>query len=264
VTAANAARDIRIGVISSLIASVITYTAIVAFRFRLPTVSRLVFWRSFSHDLVVLISEMEHRYDPDMRRGEQPPLTPLGDAITLADFLRYFKRRFKADPIVVSAQTPETFDRVKHQNLLVIGGPKYNFGAHSLLLDLDPRLPYQFRRLRPLESGPLAAVDPEMKRFVGDSPDAPQFISDPARDRDYGCVIMAPNPYNEERKVLVVAGLSTLATLGASAWLQRTHPGLWFRARRRGFETIVSCRTSGITRVSHVKPERQDLLAPES
>ncbi len=183
--------------------------------------------------------------------------------MALADFLRFFRRRFRTYPTVVSAQTLQAFEVVKHHNLLVIGGPKYNFAAQTLLDDLDYRLPYQFRRLRPRESTPYKAVDPELKKFVGTTPESPVYESDPQHDQDFGCVVMATNPYNEQRKILVVAGLSTLATVGASEWLQRTQPALWVRARRDGFEAIVSCRTSGITRASHVTRAFLAYLPPE-
>jgi hypothetical protein len=261
--ASDTVTAVELGAIGSLIASAITYVVVVIFRFRLPTISHLIFWRRFSRDLIVLISEMPHQYDPTVRRGEQPPLTPLGDAIALADFLRFFKRRLRTDPIVVSAQSQEAFDRVKHHNLLVIGGPKYNFGAQALLADLDERLPYQFRRLRPRVEAPFQADDPEMKRFVGRTSDAPAFTSDPTKDRDYGCVVMTTNPYNEQRRILLVAGLSTLTTIAGSAWLQKTHPRLWLRSRANGFQAIVSCRNSGITRVSHVEPAFVADLSPE-
>lgn len=262
---ASTTQDIEIGIVSSLLASAITYVLVVLFRFRLPSVSHILFWRHFAEDLVVLISEMQHDYDPRARRdAEQPPLTPLGDAVTLADFLRFLKRRLKAEPTVVSVQNQDAFEAYKHRNLLVIGGPKYNYGAQALLLELDARLPYQFRRLRPLVTEPYQADDPHLKKFVGVTEHAAVYESDPDNNADFGCVVMAENPYNEKRRVLIVGGLSTLATIGAGEWLQGTHPKLWWRARRTGFEAIVGCRTSGITRVSHVEPKYLAYLSSES
>lgn len=256
--------DIEIGVIGSLAASAITYVAVVILRFRLPTLSHLVFWRHFAKDLAVVISEMPLEYDPVARRGDQPPLTPLADAIMLGEFLRFFRRRLKADPLVVSASTAPLFDQVKHRNLLIIGGPKYNFAAYSVLVELDDRLPYQFRRLRPREPQPYQVHDSELKRFVGRA-GAPAFITEPDRDRDYGCVVVTTNPYNEERSVVVVAGLSTLATLAAGTWLQKRHPGLWLQGRYRhdGFQAIVGCTSTATTRVSNVKAVFVGLLDKE-
>jgi hypothetical protein len=263
--ASTTLHDVEIGAIGSLVASVITYVSVVLFRFRLPTLSHLVFWRGFASDLVVVISEMPLEYDPAMRRGDQPPLTPLVDAIMLGEFLRFFRRRLRADPLVVSASTAALFDQIKHRNLLVIGGPKYNYAAYAVLRELDDRLPYQFRRLRPYERQPYQVHDLDLKRFVGRTSDDAAFVSEPDRDRDYGCVVVTTNPYNEERNVVVVAGLSTLATLAAGMWLQKRQPGLWIRGRFRhdGFQAIVGCRNIATTRVSHVKPVFVGLLDEE-
>jgi hypothetical protein len=256
--------DIEVGVVGSLVASAVTYVAVVIFRFRLPTLSHLIFWRGFAKDLVVVISEVPVQYDPATRRGDDPPLTPLDDAIMLGEFLRFFRRRLKADPLVVSAASPALFDQIRHHNLLIIGGPKYNFAAHSVLTELDSRLPYQFRRLRPREQQPYPVHDSEMKRFVGRTPED-AFVAEPDRDRDYGCVVATTNPYNEARSVVVVAGLSTLSTLGAGTWLQKRHPGLWLKGRFRhdGFQAIVGCRNTATTRVSYLKSVFVGLLDNE-
>lgn len=113
-------------------------------------------------------------------------------------------------------------------------------------------LPYQFRRLRP-ETSERTVEDPELKRFVARTPET-SFASEPGRDIDYGCAILAPNPYNENRKVLILAGLTTLSTLGVSQWLQQGRPLMWIRARLLdGFEAIVQCQNTGTTHVSNVR-----------
>jgi hypothetical protein len=246
--------ELQINLAASILASVATYIAVVVFRLRIPSAAYLLFWRNFAKDLVVVISEISTAYDPAVRRGAQPPLTPIGDAIVLGDFLRTFRKRLRADPAVVSVQDSDSFDRLKHRNLLIIGGPKYNFAAQACLEELDESLPYQFRRLRP-KTPNRQVEDPEMKRFVGrDRSVGPDIVLVPERDLDYGCAVMSKNPYNDQRKVFIVAGLSNLSTMGVSEWLRRGRPLFWIRTfMTKGFEVIVECRDIGPTRVSNVR-----------
>ena len=247
------ARDIQINLLATILASALTYVAVAIFRLRFPSVAYLLFWRAFANNLVIVISEVVTPYDPTVRRGAQPPLTPIGDAIVLGEFLRFLRRRLRLDPTVVSIQDANGFDRIKHQNLLIIGGPKYNFAANACLEELDESLPYQFRRLRPRIDN-RTIDDPRMKRFVGKDGQLPDIVPQPERDLDYGCVVMAKNPYNDQNRIFVVAGLSNLSTLAASAWLQSSRPLFWIRTYlKKGFEVIVECKDTGSTMVSNVK-----------
>lgn len=258
VAAGNFLSDIQVNTIASLVAGGLTYIAATVWNVRLPTFAGLLFWRRFVKDVVILISEMEAEYDPKLRRGEQPPLTPLGDALALGQFLRFLKiRHRRASHRVVSAQNSSTFDRIRHNNLLVIGGPKYNHGAESILIELDDILPYQFRRLRPRENVRLP-VDLEMKRFVGiDKTKRTPFVLNPERDRDYACLVVAANPFNEDSLVLVAAGLSSISTLAAAECIHKIPRRLWYRLRFRhvGFQIIVSCTSTDIVRATNIRIE---------
>ena|SRR5215475_10233889 len=81
--------DIQVNLIASVLASAITYIAVAVLRFRIPSAGYLLFWRKFARDLIIIISEIDVPYDPNVKRGEQPPLTPMGDAMVLGEFLLY-------------------------------------------------------------------------------------------------------------------------------------------------------------------------------
>jgi hypothetical protein len=80
-----------VGIGASLLAMLIGYWFSNVFRNGRPRMANILFWRSFSADLVILISEVKHEYDPNVRIGGQPPLTPLGDALSLAKILNLYE-----------------------------------------------------------------------------------------------------------------------------------------------------------------------------
>ena len=244
--------DIEVSLIASLCASALTYMVVAVFKIRIPSAANILFWRSFVRGLVITISEVPLPYDPPMRAGEQSPLTPMGDALALGEVVRLMRAHRYPAPEVVSAQSSQALDRVKHQNLLIIGGPKYNFAAQQCLTQLDNILPYQFRRLRPKQQAKRTIRDVDLKRFVGSS-DLPDVVPDASQDLDFGMALLARNPYNDDKQVLIIGGLSGLSTLAAFLWLQKSRPIFWLRLRRRkGFQAIVQCRSVATTRVSNI------------
>ena len=244
--------DVTTNLIASLIAAIVTYVAVAVFRLRIPSFARILFWRKFVQDFVIVVSEVPGVYDPDAKTGVQPPLTPIGDALVLGEFLKMFRSDLRLDPLVVSAPSHASLDGIRHRNLLIIGGPKYNVAAEECLSELDELLPYQFRRLRP-RVGKRELIDSDMKKFVGRA-DLPELVQDATQERDYGAVVMATNPFDHDKKVLIVAGLSNISTTAPFHWMLRQRARFWIRAARSGgFEAVVRCRNMSPTRVSNVE-----------
>lgn len=240
------------GVAASLAAGVLTLVVSAAFRVRLPRVSNSLFWKGFSRDLVIVVSEVPTEYDPNVRPGQQPQLTPICDAIVLGDFLHFLRAAFKAEPEVVSLPQESDFDRIKHRNVLIVGGPKYNLACMSFLKEIDSELPYQFKRIR--VQGQRVSNDPDLKQFVSNESDLPPLGCNSADEWDFGCVVLRKGLFQADRSVLVVAGLSTLATLGAANWIRSRRFPFWIRnsVGSSGFEIIVKCRTLSAVRVAQV------------
>jgi hypothetical protein len=240
------------GIASSLAASALTLILSIVFKVRPPRISNLLFWKAFSKDLVIVISEVPTAYDPDVRPGQQPQLTPMCDAIALGDFLHYFRGTFKTEPEVVSIAEESDFDRIKHRNVLVIGGPKYNLACVALLKEIDSELPYQFKRFR-VQSERIIR-DPDLKQFVSNEADLPPLACLANDEWDFGSVVLRKGLFQSNRSVLVVAGLSTLATLGSANWIRSRRFPFWIRngLSSRGFEVIIKCRTLSSVRVAQV------------
>ena len=244
--------DFVVGVIASLIATTIGFAAGRVFRRGVPRATKLLLWGRLCEDLVVLISEVPYKYDPVMRKGRQPPLTPFGDALSLAHMVNFLRTHLRAEPLVTSIQSEGDLDRFKDQNLLIIGGPKYNLGAATFLRVLDSDLVYQYRRIR--EPTDRRKDDLDMKVFVGLPPKFEHFQVGLANEMDYGMVVIAPNPFNSRRMVVLLGGLSPLSTLAASKWILSASAIQLFSLRDRsvGIQVVVSCRDVDSFRVTDI------------
>jgi hypothetical protein len=241
-------------VLANIVATATLSTIVVLLRARGPSVAYLLFWRSFSRDLAVIVSEVPFSYDPDIRPGEQPPLTPIGDALALAELMRFIGRRAHR-PAVTAAANTAVFDRLKRQNLLIIGGPKYNRPCFSILAELNEAVLYQFMRVE-AGSHKRARQDVDMKRLIArPGSGLPDLSPDSQSELDFGCTIVSRNPYNRRRRVVVVGGLSTLSTVAATTWLLRPHAALWWRTRirARGFQAIITSRAVTSTTAANIR-----------
>ncbi|HEY0738264.1 MAG TPA: hypothetical protein VGD69_25325 [Herpetosiphonaceae bacterium] len=240
-------------IVSSIVAAIITYIVIAVFRIRPPRLSNVLFWKKFSKDLIIVVSEVPIEYDPQVRGGSQPQLTPICDAMTLADFLNYFRSECKSNPQIVSINDKNDFDVIKDHNLLIIGGPKYNIAALEFLKEIDTELVYQFKRIRDLSE--RKTNDSELKSFVSNSPEHQTVYCRADDEIDYGCVVLRNSPYVSGKLVMIVGGLSTLATLAAANWIRTRRFYFWLRSWRasKGFQAIIKCRSIDRVKVSNIE-----------
>lgn len=238
---------------ASIVSAFITYIILAIFHIRLPLFSNYLFWKSFSKDLVVVISEVPIDYDPLVRIGTQPQLTPICDAMVLADFLNFLRSECKSNPQIVSVNGKADFDIIKDHNLLIIGGPKYNIAAFEFLKEIDKELIYQFRRIR--EPEPTTPIDPNLKCFASSSNDYYNIQCRSDDEFDYGMVVLRKSPYISGKHVLVVGGLSTLATLAAANWLRTRKFYFWLNSQRKypGFQAVIKCRSIDRVKVSNIE-----------
>lgn len=240
----------------SLLASAIVYILVGVFNLRFPTIAYLLFWRKARQDLIILLSEVPLMYDPTIRPGSQPPLTPAGDAVSLGVILHFLKSRLRTKPEVVTVgSAAEYFNRYRTNNMILIGGPKYNRAAYEFLAEMDVRMEYQFARVRGQEQS-TDVDDLSLKRFISrDSTIRPDISLDNTTDSDVGMVVVARNPYNNEKMIAFVGGLTTLSTLAATTWLLRRNVRVWMQMRLRkamGFQAIISGRSSDSIQITNV------------
>jgi hypothetical protein len=241
-----------LGVASSIVASALTYLATVAFRFRLPTLATLFFWRKLATNTHLIVSEVPLEYDPKLISQGPAPLTPIGDAVSLFRLADFFRIRLRTSPEVASATENSNFLPLRRGNLIIIGGPKYNVAAHHLLSELNGLLPYQFQRI--VTPVPRQSDDPNMKRIVASQPELSDITIAADDEFDYGMLIIAKSPYVASRYVVLAAGLGTHGTLGATSYLLALSGFELLRAlwSKNGIQYIVRCRALDPMRVSQI------------
>lgn len=259
-TSMTASTSLAAGTLASLIAMAIGAGAGYAWRDGTKIVPRHLFWNRFKKDLQILISEVPNKYDPSVRPGAQPPLTPIGDAIALSQLLHFLRTETESGLKVSSVQSVVEFDRIKDHNLLIIGGPKYNTPCSLLLTQLDPHLPYQYMRL--VSPQRRRAEDSHLKRFHSRVNGQPDLTCSPHDDIDFGMILVCRNPYNHDAFVICAGGLSTLSTIACAKWLTKMslHDTIKARQAGTGLQIIVKCRSVDAARVTGVTTERRALF----
>jgi hypothetical protein len=240
-------------IIASIVSAILTYIILAIFRIRIPNLSNILFWKSFSKKLIIVISEVPIEFEPLTRVGAQPQLTPICDAMALADFLNFFRSECKANPQIVSVNSKSDFDLIKDNNLLIIGGPKYNIAALEFLKEIDSELIYQFKRIR--QQYQFKANDPDLKFFVSNAPQYSNLQCKSDDEIDYGTIVIYNSPYVSAKKIVLIAGLSTLSSLAGANWI-RTRPfHFWLRLNRqqKGAQIIIKCRSIDRVKVSNIE-----------
>ncbi len=242
-----------LNVTASVVGALVVYILVAVFNIRIPPLSVLFFWAGYSRELVIVISEVTVKYDPTYRPGKQPQLTPIGDAIVLADFLHYFREKLGKTPKVLSVHNISEFDAIKDQNMLLIGGPKYNIACNQFLTEIDNELEYQFKRIR-VPSERRRANDPELKMLVSRAGQDKDFICDGSNECDYGMVVVRQNPYAKNKTIITVGGLSPMSTIAAANWIRRASFIKWLIKVKlsNGFQAILRCRAVDTVRVSNI------------
>ena len=143
---------------------------------------------------------------------------PYGDALALPTVLKRFCRK-QRENLFFWPQSASDVRNVSIDNMIIIGGPKHNPAAKYLLQALhnNKLLPFQFARIA--TPGP----EEEMKRFVRVAGRIPSQRTEYAisygkeEHFDVGTIIYTANPYNIERRVLLICGMSAFSTLIASS-----------------------------------------------
>jgi hypothetical protein len=245
--------EFALGVAASIVASALTYLATAVFKLRLPTFATYFFWRKFSKQTVLLISEVPIPYDPKLIKGSAPPLTPMGDAVSLLRIVDFLTYRIRGTTDIVSAPTEDQFLSLRSKNLVIVGGPKYNTAAAQVLSELGPSLPYQFKRM--VTPAARSVDDGEMKRIVACRPGLTDIVMLFDDEYDYGMIIVAKSPYATGRYVVVAAGLGTHGSLAATTYLLEARGLDLMRAlwNPSGLQLIVRGRAIDPMRVSDIQ-----------
>ncbi len=248
-------KEIVLGTLTTIIVSILTYILTVVYKLRLPSISKIVFWKKFLKDLVIIPSEITYEHDPVHRPGKQFSLIPSAEAFALIDLVSFFRLNFKFESKIASVQSASDFDNLKENNLLIVGGPKFNSASHILLEEIDNKLSYQFKRIR--QKTEVSANDPDFKAFL-DTENKEAFIYDSKQNLHFGTIIITKNPYNPKKKVVILGGLLQISTLGATQWFIKlsTRNIIENLLFGKGFQAIISCKENDHTKIRNLKKEQ--------
>lgn len=164
---------------------------------------------------------------------------PLGDALALSKVLFIItglRKKNKKDYFIVN--NPNTWDRNKLDNLIIIGGPMYNQAARCILKEISSKLPYQFKRV--IDEN-YNDVDIKYKSLICQRNKGIQISVTEHLDNDYGTLIVVRNPYNIKKWVILIAGLSPTSTYGAIKSLEMLTFSTAMKYRNKEFQLIIKC-----------------------
>ncbi|MEU5929735.1 hypothetical protein ABZ817_40490 [Streptomyces antimycoticus] len=186
-------------VLSAVVAAVLTGIAGLVRWFVVRRMPARRIWRYLGASELSIVLDTSHidtgRY--------QRPVAGLGQVRALSVLipsLTHAYRDLNLERVRLSAHLPG--HEMEH-DLLVLGGPKNNEAAHSILEAMADALPFR------LGGG---AITWEGTAYTGDATDGEVV-------RDCGYVVRAPNPLNSSKRVVLIGGWSTYGTVAAARWL---------------------------------------------
>ena len=130
------------------------------------------------------------------------PTTGLGQARAMSLVVPLLTRAYNnvdLEQVRLSASTP---GKDLEADLLVLGGAKTN-EITGKLLEAIPNLPF---------TAPGEVITWGSTEYEG-------IVDRDGVVRDYGYIVRAPNPFDPERRVVVLAGSHTFGTVAAARWL---------------------------------------------
>jgi hypothetical protein len=201
-------------VLGNLIASLIAFLAGVFFR------SGVRHWRELrpgrrtlglagGKQVTIVVS------DKGRAEAEAQPALYEADVVAANTIYDSLHRLFPRTRVAFATATSLTQDGLLEGNLVIVGGPWTN-RAHRTVASLLP-LPFEFRSV----AGQAALVR------LQDGQEFPHQVDGNGRTiRDFGLIVLARNPFQEESRVVIVAGCGTLGTVAAAGALTASPPQL--------------------------------------
>jgi hypothetical protein len=166
------------------------------------------FWRPFlSSDVRLVIGRFDKIRNVDVRRFERSGVLGVGDAIALAEIQSYLGL-IGANPQVAYADRLEG-DALKY-TMILLGGPDANSVTRRAVKHISSNLRFG---------------DPEINEIaIHDTAQTPERIYQPSpldRDNsgtDYGLILRAPNPFDPNKEIMILAG-----SFGHGTWAAVRH-----------------------------------------
>jgi hypothetical protein len=237
----------------------------------LRTRPRRGFWAPFFEGaLVVVIGHF-----PGAELFEGSGLVGTGDAFAFGELASFFHTIGQPTPVLVGGDTADP--RTLRSNLVCIGGPDVNLATRTLLAEIATSLEFGDP-----DRHEIWTKDPTSQRIFAPrtSPNAPDEVAS-----DYCVLVKARNPYDRDKRVLLVfggfgsgtwAGAKFLASdnLWKTALTGTFPPVGWFhriwgliRGRYSGlpdsFECVIEARVKTGTPLSPVSAFLRGLAVPQ-
>ncbi|AJF64846.1 hypothetical protein SVTN_10795 [Streptomyces vietnamensis] len=130
------------------------------------------------------------------------PTTGIGQVRAMSLLVPLLVRAYRGidlEQVLLSSRTP---GRDLEADMLTLGGPKNN-EVTSMLLKAVPQLPF--------------TVDGSSIRWQGTTYEGRAVGEQVVHD--YGYIVRAPNPFAQDKRIVVVGGSHTFGTVAAARWL---------------------------------------------
>lgn len=250
-------RTFWLGVLSSMVAAWFLWLLARLLNIRIPRPTRWL-WATLFRDAHVVITQIPGNYDVQLKTGKQPPLTPIGDALALSELLHHADSNFRAKLTLSYIFDDADWNRIRAKNLIIIGGPKYNVAAREVLSKLENNLKYQTARLQ-VPRDQWQREDLNLKKFVlnpNEDVGVKEYGLSTSDTVDYASVVWARNPFNQDARILVVNGLTTLSTLAAMRWLVSAWGWSWVHNMigGQGVQIMLTCNAIDPITVTTQRP----------
>lgn len=249
-------KELAVKTVTSVLAAAITYVLTVVFKVRIPLPLDMLVWRKLRKGAVLILSERESSGEPKVQIARSLGQVPVGEAIALSRIWEKLAKTKSTPPVFASVMTRLDWDAKKHENLLLIGGPKHNLATQYALTELNFRLQYQFKRLRDSQNTPLDDIT--LKQFLG--PNGESVALTEVSDVEYGTILITKNPFNLSRILVCLAGLNQLSTLACTIWATKLSPLsadywriVYLLAKKGNVQALISCRVTDNIRVTNIK-----------
>jgi hypothetical protein len=199
---------------------------------KIPFYKKGFIFKKMKGNIMIIPPEIDiTKLDPYNKKSTS---IPLGDALALSKIFEVLNKYKDKNEL----QPSNWEDNIKNQNLVFVGGPMYNIGTRYILENIEGKIHYQFKRIVDKDYN---TIDIKFKSFIKKKHSGYDIKIDKDLKVDYGTLIVIKNPWNSQKWIVLVAGLSPISTLGAIESLNKISYFKALKLRKKEFQFIIKC-----------------------